>query len=211
MFCSNCGKPATGNFCSFCGAPLVQPDTRINIENPHLSWRDEPTIKALISNAEVIQIINNYSDSSAKRISAEEALGMFDSILKPALGGVSLKKVGEIVVPLFQQMGIETGKSCKKSISLSLYETIVKVLCSLAKNSYPVSKMKEGHNGLIIIDSLPSNVLSWGGEILITMERTDNKTDIEINAKIKGQLYDWGRSKKVIANITTDIDTIELR
>ena len=45
---------------------------------------------------------------------------------------------------------------------------------------------------------------------MIELQQNDNKITVKINAVIKGQFYDYGKSKKIISRVLTDLKTIKL-
>ena len=51
---------------------------------------------------------------------------------------------------------------------------------------------------------------TWGGDIIITTEDFSSYTEVNVDAKIKGQLYDWGKSKGVIKKIFSNIENIKI-
>lgn len=210
MYCHNCGQKAFGNFCSHCGTKLITPevtDSAGSVAAPH--WSLEKNYTQLINYPDVRNLIAGYAEQSSKKLTAEEFLGLIDIVFKP-VSGISLAKMTDLLVSIYGKMGIKTGKKAKRSFELPISEVIVKALCSLAKNGYPVKTVEQAVNGLAIIAKIPSDMWTWGGDLIITIEDMDSTTLVGIHVKIKGQLMDWGKSKKVIRKIMADIEGIPL-
>lgn len=207
MYCANCGQPVSGNFCANCGTPVAG-----NVgEKPPASalhWTEEPSIPALMANPEVATLIKHYAGQAETKLNADDFLGIFDKIMKP--GGVSMKKIAEISVPIFEKMGVNTAHSTVQTLPFGLHESIVRCVCAIAKDGFPVTKIDLAENGLIIVATMPSDFFSWDGEMLVSMEGLGAETQITIHTKIKGQLYDWGKSKRRMERLIEDLRGINL-
>jgi len=205
MYCHNCGNKVIGNYCSSCG-------TKINGENSFntpTNWALEQNFDELIKYPEVRALVSAYAEKSSKSLSAKEFLGLVDLAFAP-IGGLSLRKLTDVMVPVYQKSGISTGKSAKEKFNQSVQLVVVKCLCSLAINGYPLESSDKAINGLVLTAKIPSDMWTWGGNILITIEDFSSYTEVNIDAKIKGQLYDWGKSKGVIKKIFSDIENMQI-
>jgi hypothetical protein len=49
-------------------------------------------------------------------------------------------------------------------------------------------------------------MLSMKGRILVTLRADGGRVHIEAATKIPGQIYDWGRSKRMLAKLFGDVD-----
>lgn len=177
---------------------------------PDPSFALDSKYEAVLKKPEVRLLIQQFARQSSASISAEEFLKLADFAFKP-VAGVSLVQITQIVVPIAQKLGIQTGKSSTHSFAMPATEVIVKLLCSLAKNGYALQTVEKGSNGLVLLAKLSSDFWTFGGDILITLEDQDSNTLVSIDVKIKGQLYDWGKSKSVIDKITGDINNISIK
>lgn len=209
MYCQNCGAVVTGNFCSNCGAKVIVPaDAVINPPEPAVVAL-ENKYESLIKQPEVRNLIAKYAQQSPHTLSAQDFLQLADLAYKP-IPGVSFSKLSEAVVPIFTKLGIHTGKSFEETISATTSDVIVKVLCSLAKNGYTLKTVDQATNGIIVHAEISSDFWTWGGDLLLVIEECQLDTKVKIDVKIKGQLYDWGKSKGVIDKIVNDINTIKI-
>lgn len=207
MYCSNCGAKVSGNFCSICGTKSSS-ESQSTAPTSDLHRTLESRYEDLVKRAEVRRLIESYASQSSSGVSADEFLKLADLAFKP-LTGVSLHSISQIVVPVFQKMGIKTGRSYTHTFPVAAPDAIVKVLCSLAKNGYPLQSVEQGNNGLLLMAKLNSDLWTWGGDIVITVEDLQSKALVSIDVKIKGQLYDWGKSKSVIEKISGDMVNIK--
>ena len=73
-----------------------------------------------------------------------------------------------------------------------------------------MKEVHEANNGIVLIASIPSSMKTFGGEIIISLEEKAAETKVTVDAKIKGQLYDWGKSKSIVKALFLDIEEIEL-
>jgi hypothetical protein len=207
MYCSNCGAKVEGNFCSQCGAK-VSSDNSASVD----TIRDigsENKYTALIKRADIRDLIAKYAQLSPHHLSAQDFLHLLDLAYKP-IPGLSLSKLTEVVLPVFNKLGIKTGKSSVSIISSTASDVVIKVLCSLAKNGYALKSVDPASNGLIVHAEISSDFFTWGGDILIVIEEQSLTTKLSIDATIKGQLYDWGKSKGVINKILNDVASISI-
>lgn len=204
MYCHNCGNKVIGNYCSNCGTKIKDE----NSSNAPTNWALEQNFDELIKYPEVRALISAYAEKSSKSLSSKEFLSLVDLAFVP-IGGLSLKKLTDVIVPVYQKLGISTGKSAKEKFNQPVQLVIVKSLCSLAINGYPLESSDKAINGLVLTAKIPSDMWTWGGNILITIEDFSSYTEVNVDAKIKGQLYDWGKSKGVIKKIFSDIENIK--
>ena len=207
LHCPKCQEKITGKYCSECGTKGT--DKNESKELIVKSWREESDLSLIIENPKVQTIIRGVLEKSKKSISADEFLKRVDLLLSP-LTGISLKKMTDILLPLYKKLGIKTGKSKTAYYSDIIQEVLLKTLCSLAKNNYPLIEVKQAYNGIILIAEIPSDMRTFGGKVIISLQENDEEVQVSIDAKIKGQLYDWGKSKSVIKNIYKDIEELKL-
>lgn len=205
MYCHHCGKEVFGNYCSNCGTQVMG----ANLSHTGTSWDTESDFDKLIHYPAVRKIISKYADESPKRTSAKAFLKLVDTAIAP-IAGLSTETLAEIVVPIYEKIGISTGKSEMRQYHQSIQKVIVKSFCSLAKNGYPLDTYKKANNGIVLTATIPSDLWTWGGNIIISIEEFPSFTQVNIATKIKGQFYDWGKSKKLINKFLLDIDQIHL-
>lgn len=203
MYCHQCGAKAHGAYCSQCGAKLMVSQEKQG-DSPR-DWSEEIRYEVLLGNSRVRELIAQHAARSGKKMSADAFLELCDKAFVP-LAGVSLAKIGSIVQPISAALGIKTGKMRKEFFSRPPGKVIVAVLCSLARHGQVVQKVEQGQDGCLLKAELPSDMWSFAGDLLITIERQDQGTAVGASAVIKGQLYDWGKSKGIINELFDDIE-----
>lgn len=209
MFCSQCGAETDGHFCWKCGALLHQ-DTISGQPNPkHL-------YSALVSSQQVKSAIKYYARQYKPGISEDELMGIIDKASIPSFHGISLRLVTSLVVPLAEKMGLKTGKQRTATFPHPLGKVIVYVLCSLARHGYEISSVEEADDACLIEASIPSEVRWAGafvtheGSLFIALRARTEETIMECQATIKGQIYDFGKSNRVLDNIFSDIGVLPI-
>lgn len=202
MYCHQCGAKAHGAYCSQCGAKLMVSQEKQG-DSPR-DWSEEIRYEVLLGNSRVRELIAQHAARSGKKMSADAFLELCDKAFVP-LAGVSLAKIGSIVQPISAALGIKTGKMRKEFFSRPPGKVIVAVLCSLARHGQVVQKVEQGQDGCLLKAELPSDMWSFAGDLLITIERQDQGTAVGASAVIRGQLYDWGKSKGILNELFNDI------
>jgi len=209
MYCHQCGTKAHGNFCSNCGTRLIAPEPAPangpDIPPPPLAdWSHELRYDILLLQPEVRQRIAENASRSQKKMTGEQFLALSDKALQPIIG-VSLETVTSIAIPLYSALGIQTGKNQKTTFTAPPGKTIVACLCALARRGQELDKVEQGEDGCVLKATIPSDVFSFSGELLITIQHHAPRTTVEAGTIIKGQLYDWGKSKRILEKFFQDI------
>jgi hypothetical protein len=52
---------------------------------------------------------------------------------------------------------------------------------------------------------------SFAGDIVITVERQKEGTSVEAATVIKGQVFDWGKSKRLLNSLFEDISSLPVK
>ena len=200
MFCSNCGAQVNGNFCSKCGAPIRGgPESS---ERPPRAWSGEVLYEKLIRIPEVREMVSKHASMSKRGLSGEEFLAFFDKIIPL---GFSLEKLGGVVQPISAQLGIKTGKEQSQTLSSPPGTAIVAVLCSLARHGQVLQQVRQLEDGCLLEAALPSDIWSFEGALYIGVRKSGTGTRIDAATKIKGQLFDWGKSKRCLETLFSDL------
>jgi|SRR5215813_14910388 len=55
---------------------------------------------------------------------------------------------------------------------------------------------------------IPSGIWSWEGKIRVAVLSQQGNTEIYAETEIPGQMYDWGKSKRTINKLLTDIQEL---
>ena len=203
MFCSNCGKKVSGNFCSTCGASL---DALVSHECSTISgWENTHSFSQLIQSSKVRNLLEFYASQSRKNMSASEILNKYDQLLGPITGGVPLELISTLIVPLYSKIGVKMGKNLQFSLDMPVGKVIVSSLCSMALQGWVVEKVDQGKDGCIIEGVVPSDLFSWEGKFVGGIFGDESASQINAGITIKGQLYDWGKSKRALKKYRTHL------
>lgn len=206
MYCSHCGANASGNFCSRCGTPLDMP---LEVELVDSDWTDEVRYDILLQYPEVRDVISRYAAQTRQGMNAEQFLKACDTAFAP-IPGVSLAAVANLVVPVYARMGIKTGKKRDGILHRPSGQVLVSALCSLARHGRPLKQVHQGNDGCVLEAVLPSDMWSWEGEVLVSVQRHDSGTRVEAATNIPGQLFDWGKSKRCLNQLFDDLQTLSV-
>jgi hypothetical protein len=193
MLCSNCGQVGAGTFCPGCGRRLAPPDVL-----PADDWSHEVRYAVLLHFPEVRARIARSGDGVRKKMTGEDWLGLYDAVMKPFNGGVSLKTVAAIVAPLYARIGIKTGKSRSEVYRSPPGRVIVDVLCALARNGLPLTEVHQAADGCVLEAGLPSDLWSFAGQVIVTVNRAGPVTTVKAATTIPGTWFDWGKSGRCL-------------
>jgi hypothetical protein len=207
MFCSQCGKKATGKFCWSCGNPLQS--AAASDELPMVAdWTKVFDYEVLIRVPEVRERIARCAARAKKRMSGEQFLDICDKLLSPLTSGVSLTAIAAVTQPLTEKLGVKTGCTRSATFQESPATMLVAVLCSLAQNGQMLRNVSQASDGCLIEAQVPSDIWSLAAELQIAVRPVNDGTEIEAAVTVKGQYYDWGKSRRVIGQIFDDITTL---
>ncbi|MFO0880393.1 MAG: hypothetical protein U0840_23860 [Gemmataceae bacterium] len=209
MYCSNCGHRASGNFCTQCGQRLDLLEALPVDDTPEralVDWREEHRYQVLLKVDAVRERIARYGRQAQKGLTGEQFLELCDKVLGPCLEmPVSMAKVAKIVMPVYARMGIQTGKTQSEIVEAPIGEVLVSVLCSLARFGREVRRVQQGEDGCVVEASLPSDLWSFEGELVVAVRRHRDGARVDAATKIPGQLYDWGKSKQALEQLFDDL------
>jgi hypothetical protein len=199
VFCPQCGSEASGNNCWKCGAALAKPAPSEGASGAGAQdvddWENEVRYEVLIQRPEVREMLARQAAAAPKRASAEDFLAGADKWLKPQ---VPLGIIAEIVQPLYARLGVGTGKSRREHVALPPGRVLVNVMATLARHGYHPKTVQQAHDGCTIEAILPSDIWSFEGSLLVTVQRAAEGSEVEAAAAIKGQLFDWGKSRAIL-------------
>lgn len=213
MFCSECGKPARGKFCSHCGAPLqvAAPEATAD-QVPPLDlvpvevlpdWESEIRYEAILQFPGVRAAIERHAAQAPKQMTGEQFLALADKIVPL---GVSMEGVAGVANAFFKRLGVQTGKDRARQVAAPASQTIVRVLCSLARRGQALRQVTQAEDGCLIEAALPSDLFALEGDLLITVRKHGAAASVAATARIGGQWYDWGKSNRCLDHLFADLD-----
>jgi len=196
MFCSECGKECAGKFCWSCGAPLhsgaggdANSVTAI-AESIPVDWQNEVQYDKQVP--------------AGAPISGEAIIDTMGKIMHSPL---PMASAATIVNSFYSQLGIHTGKTRTEHYSRPVGRVIACAVCALAKGGYKVRDVHQATDGCVLICEIPSDILSFAGQLLVTIQREPAGASLQAAASIPGQLYDWGKSNRCLVALVDGIET----
>lgn len=212
MFCSDCGNEANGKFCWSCGQPLKQlaatpaiVGETTEVETIPVDWSNLIDCHSLLAITEVRDRIACHAAKSKKKFSGEEFLECCDKYCSAITGGVPFSFIAKISQPISERLGLKTGKLRREQIAQPPGNVLVALLCSLAENGQHVRDIKQLDNGCTLQASLPSDIWSLKGDLLLTVLAENSTTVVEASTTIPGQVYDWGKSTRALDRLFADL------
>lgn len=201
MYCSNCGQLAEGNFCSCCGAKLAAAPTCAD-------WRQEVRYDVLIRLPHVRDLVARHIAQARPGLTGEQFIELCDKVLSP-LTVVPLGTLTSLALPLYERLGVRTGKSRSETLSRPIGETVVAALCSLGRYGQKIKQVEQSADGCLLTAEIRSDVRTMtGGELRLTLRRQESGTLVEAVTNIPGQLFDWGKSVQVLAQLFDDLQRL---
>lgn len=172
-------------------------------------WADEHRLESLLAHPEVRSMVSACARNAQAGMSGEEFLLQFANTMAALIpGGRSAFLHGAARGrERGLRRGYQTGKSHPTEFTAPIGHVITAVLCSLARNCQAVTGTEQLDDGCILTADIPSDWKTFGGTLTIEVRRIPNGTAVEGTATIPGQLYDWGKSKKVLATLIADVPT----
>ncbi len=208
MFCSECGTKATGKFCASCGHKLSANSTSNNTFVLPADWSQEIDFKTLLKIPEVRDRIARSASQSRKSLSGEDFLDMYGKALGKLAGlpiSLPMTSIAHFAQSTYAKWGIKTGKARNEFIAKPAGTVLVSILCSLARNGRALRGAHQLTDGCVLVAALPSDLFALEGDLIITVARSTNGTQVEAKTEIKGQLFDWGKSTRCLDSLFTEL------
>ena len=82
---------------------------------------------------------------------------------------------------------------------------LVGVLCSLASAGHELRKATHAQDGCILEATIPSDIWSFAGDLFVTIKPQGQATLVEAAAIVKGQKFDWGKSRRCLDRLFGDL------
>jgi len=203
MFCSECGKQVTGKFCCHCGTPLGKVANVDVIDAPvEVVWENEVRYDMLLKLPQVRETIDRHARLAKKGISGEQFLSLCEAIIPM---GVPLEKLAGFIQPLYARLGIGTGKQRTETIAAPVGRVILRALCFLARNGHSMRHVSQAEDGCELEAVLPSDIWALEGDLILSIKRQAQQTQVTAATKIGGQVIDWGKSSRCLDRLFTDL------
>jgi hypothetical protein len=208
MFCSECGTKATGKFCASCGHKLSATQPSNDTLVLPTDWSQEIDYKTLLEIPEVRDRIACSAAESRKSMSGEDFLEMYGKAIGKLAGlpiALPMTSIAHFAQSTYAKWGIKTGKSRNEFIAKPAGTVLVSILCSLARSGHTLRGAHQLTDGCILVAALPSDLFALEGDLIVTIARSTNGTQVEAKTEIKGQLFDWGKSTRCLDALFTEL------
>lgn len=208
MYCHQCGAKVYGAYCSDCGTKQIVGEE--HSKTVPRDWADIIQYDVILGRPEVRDLIGRYASQAKEITSGEDYLKLCDKALIP-LTGISFAKFAKIAHPIYAAVGLKTSKKRKESFAEPAGRVLVATICSLARHGQQLNKAEQGQDSCLLKATIPSNMWSFAGDIVITVERQKEGTSVEAATVIKGQVFDWGKSKRLLNSLFEDISSLPVK
>jgi hypothetical protein len=200
MFCSECGKEASGKFCWSCGQALKQRSAQLAVVGQETGvthqttevvaapadWSNITDCQALLAIPEVRERIARHGALCKKKLSGEEFLEACDKYAKVLTGGVPLTLIAQISQPISERLGFKTGKVRRERLAERPGHVLVALLCSMAQNGQQLRDIKQLASGCTLQASIPSDIWSLKGDLVLSVLAEGSVTVVEAATTIHG-------------------------
>lgn len=223
MYCSECGTKGTGKFCTGCGNRLAAADGsgtavadrgaanggELNYDPSvvlAIDWSELVDYEQLMSIPAVRDRIARAAAQSKKRMTGEEILDLYGKALGK-LAGVPLpmSAIAGFAQSAYAKLGVKTGKSQATILAIPPGETLVRLLCSLAKEGRSLRDVQQLADGCIVKAALPSDLFALEGDLVVAVVRQGRATRVEAHTDIPGQMFDWGKSTRCLEGLLGEL------
>lgn len=190
MNCLNCGVQAPDKLCSSCGINYWSTSS----DKAHINqdWSNSINYNFLIRNQEVKDmLVRRYPE-----LASTTGDDLFTQILvKP------ITSFASSVLGVYAPIGIQTGKSRSEQMTKPCGKVLLAVLIHLARSHLTISSIQQGSDTCLLKCTIPFDMWSFQGELLVNVTKGDLMTQLDAETKIPGQKYDWGKSNRILNNL----------
>lgn len=194
--CSNCRKEVFSNYCAHCGV----------LFNQHSTIRN---LKKLVLQPEFRNLIRIRLGSAANPRLTQKFFDQMD-LAFASMKDFEVKKLKDVLEHVHKESNMNEARAVTKTLDFAFDQVVAKTLCVLAMNTYLIDSAKDAQNGLLIIAIVPSDMSTWGGILLIAIEKDQRETNLTINARIRGQAQEIEQSRRIIKRVFTEIEEMAL-
>lgn len=197
MFCTDCGTPGEGKFCGNCGHPLnASTPPKGPSQLPPVDWTWSLDYLVISSTPSVRAELELAEARAGQKLGGEKLIDVIDQVMQPFTGGVSSRLAAKLSMPLASAIGLKTGKVHREQFPLPPGKVLARVLIALAEYGHKLTKVDQEQDACILLAAIPADLASINGELRVTVSRGTGQTELEAEAVIPGQWYDWGKCRR---------------
>lgn len=161
---------------------------------PEVPPAERPKIRALLT-AEELEGMAEEAGMSAEGIA--KALAPLSG-----LPGGALHLAMEAGESLYVSMGLKTGKTAELSLASSYGSAVRGLVFALTSLGHDITAAFDTPSGAFFEATLPRDFLSRPGTLQFdVVDAGPNAARISGASEIKGQIYDWGKGKRALAEV----------
>jgi hypothetical protein len=165
------------------------------------AWADELLLDVLVQHPEVRAILARQPPNASEE-SAEEFLQWAGRVVHlPSMLRDNVAAWQE----MYASLGAQTGKRRSEVIARGPGLVLVAALSSLARNRQTLQSVRQAPDACVLEAALPSDMWSFAGRLIVAVCRADGGTRVEATTHIPGQLFDWGKSKRVLNRLFAEL------
>ena len=221
MFCIHCGVAGAAAFCPACGqkqvvnsTPAVRVDPRSSFDNenselviplvvepmlePQVDWTQSLSYEAVLANPEARSRIVAAGAGNSQGLTAEDLLKIFDAV-SPL--GVSLEKLSGALLPICDKIGIKMQRAAGAIYQGPPGRVLLATMCALSASGLEISEAHQQQNECGLVAKIPYSLYTNPGQLLASLRVIEGSVMVQLEARISGQYYDWGKSKRMIAHL----------
>ena len=222
MFCVHCGADGAVKFCARCGKSQASDNSQAvtgdeipsgpvdvpKLADPaelvelHVPWTETLDYANLLSQDEPRERIASAAKMAENNLSGDDFLAVLDAV-SPI--GVSWSKLTGAIVPIFDKLGFHTSQQSQGLFDASPGRVLLAALCTLASRSLTIRDVHQGDNECSVVADIPLGIITNPGQLVAIFELAGPAVAVSLSTRIKGQWYDWGKSKRMIDDIYAGI------
>jgi hypothetical protein len=214
MYCIHCGVAGAAVFCPACGQKQeVQstPNARVDDDDvilkpipvepkmkPQVDWTTTLSYDVVLAAPEAQQRIAAANPGDTQGLTAEDLLKIFDAV-SPL--GVSLEKLNGALMPICDKIGIKMQRAAGAIYQGPPGRVLLATLCALSASGLEITEAHQRSDECGLIAKIPYGFYTNPGQLLASLRVIEGSVMVQIEARISGQYYDWGKSKRLIAHL----------
>ncbi len=197
MFCTECGTPGEGKFCGQCGHPLNASSAPKGPPRlPPVDWTWSLDYLVVSSAPQVRAELEMAEARAGQKVGGDKLIDAVDQVMQPFTGGVSTRLAAKLSKPLTSALGFKTGKSHREVFALPPGKVLARVLIALAEHGHKLTGVEQRPDQCTLTAAIPADLCSIDGALRVTVARAAGGTELQAEALIEGQWYDWGKCRR---------------
>jgi hypothetical protein len=136
-------------------------------------------------------------------VGGEDLLKLFDKV---SPYGIPLAKLNNAVLPIYEKLGIKTGQQFSLSFNAPAGHVMLALLCALAERGLGISDVQQAVDRCTLVAEVPLGFITNRGRLMINLQsQVSGQIELAIATEILGQVFDWGRSKRLSDELSAAI------